>query len=210
MTSLIHLATDALANGWAVSSGSIQDVVAEARVLGWRSSPVRRGAPDVATLRPVSVQDAHPRSLSAMVGLDQQPFHTDGAHIRQMPDIVVLAAVGRSETPTLLVDPGIPTEHQLQGVFKVSDGRTAFYATAADAENRWRYDPGCMTPADDQARIAAQELEGLAALACRHEWSETNMVLVIANRRVLHARAAATDPATRKVQRAAFVTGLES
>lgn len=206
----MQLATDALANGWAVSSGSIEEVVAEARVLSWRPSPVRRGAPDVATLRPMSVQDAHPRSLSAKVGLEQQPFHTDGAHFRQMPDIVVLGAVGASETPTLLAAPGNPTEHQLQGVFKVSDGRGAFYATAVDAENRWRYDPGCMTPADDQARIAAQELERLETRAFRHEWSGTNMVLVIANRRVLHARAAATDPATRKVQRAAFVTGLDS
>lgn len=210
MTTLLKLASDALATGWAVSTGTIEDVVAEARTLGWQPVPIRHGEPTVAILRPTRAIDARPRSLSAMVGLGRQPFHTDGAHLRRMPDVVVLAAGVVSPTPTLVVDPGTPTEPQLHGVFKVSAGRDTFYSAAADSKGKWRYDPGCMKPADERAHAAVRDFDRLTSRAVRHEWSQPDLVLVIANRRVLHARAAVEDPETREVHRVAFISGLDS
>lgn len=210
MTSLEQVAVEAIQNGWATLAADIQTLLHEAGGLGWRPVPIRRGEPPLSTLRVVDAGDAHPGSLSAMVGAGQQPLHTDGAHHRVMPDLVLLAAAEPSSTPTMLCVPGGPTEAQRAGLFKVGGGRAGFYAPAADNRGRWRYDPGCMTPMDDYARVAAGELAVLAESAVAHRWTEPNRVLVIANRRVLHARAAAADGSSRRVHRAALLTGLDS
>lgn len=210
MTRLRDLAAVALRDGWVTAEGVIEDAIEDAKAAGWVPVPIRRGEPAVTTLRPLSAEQAHPRSLSAIAGLGQQPFHTDGAHLRQMPDIVVLATEAASPTPTLLVDPGPATASQRQGVFRVSTGRDAFYASAVDADGRWRYDPGCMTPADQRAATAVEEIGRMSARAVRHEWRSSSTVLVLANRRILHARATAVDAATRRVHRVAFATGLDS
>lgn len=210
MSALLDLASEASANGWASGSGEIGVLFAAARAAGWRTVPIRSGESEITTLRPVPAEQAHPNSLSAMVGLGRQPFHTDGAHLRRMPDIVILASETPSDTPTLLCDPTPPTDAQLQGVFRVAGGRDTFYATAVNADGTWRYDPGCMTPADEHARRAADDFENLVSKTVRHEWTEPNTLLVIANRRILHARAEAVDSATRRVHRVAFITGLET
>jgi hypothetical protein len=210
MTSLEQIADEALQNGWVSLRTDIRTLLQDAKGLGWRPVPIRRGGPTVSTLRVVDAVDAHPRSLSTTVGAGQQPLHTDGAHQRVMPDLVLLAAAEPSSTPTLLSDPGEPTEAQRVGVFKVGGGRSGFYSGAVDDRDRWRYDPGCMTPMDDHARNAAAELAAMVDSAVVHHWNEPNSVLVIANRRVLHARASAADDSTRRMYRAALVTGLDS
>ncbi|MBT2495615.1 TauD/TfdA family dioxygenase [Microbacterium sp. ISL-59] len=209
MTSLEQTAAEAIQDGWAVLRTDIRTLLLEATGLGWRPVPIRRGEPALSTLRVVDAEDAHVQSLSAMVGRDRQPLHTDGAHHRVMPDIVLLAAVAPSPTPTLLRALGVPTESQRAGVFKVGGGRDAFYSSAIDTAGRWRYDPGCMTPMDDDARHAAAEFAALTESAFAHYWTEPGNVLVIANRRALHARAAASDASTRRVHRAALISGLD-
>lgn len=210
MTSLDQVAADAIRDGWASLRADIRILVKEAVALGWSMVPIRRGESPLGTLRVVEAANAHPHSLSAMVGAGRQPMHTDGAHHREMPDLVLLSAAGPTSTPTLLCNPGCPTEAQRTGVFKVGGGRSGFYSGVVDRAGRWRYDPGCMTPMDDEGRAAAAELATLADSAVQYHWTEPNTVLVIANRRVLHARAAARDASTRRVNRVALITGLDS
>lgn len=181
----------------------------EALKLGWQAVPIRRGDAALGTLRVVRAEEAPEHSLSAMVGHGEQPLHTDGAHHRMMPDVVLLAAAEPSATPTLLCDPGAPTEAQRIGVFKVGGGSRAFYASAVDTHGMWRYDPGCMTPMDDYAREVTREVAALAQKSVEHHWHEPQTVLVISNRRVLHARAAANDPRTRRVHRVALISRME-
>lgn len=209
MTSLEAVAREALNAGWVSMRGDLPVMLEEAKLLGWDAIPIRKGESVFGTLKVVRAEHAHKNSLSAMVGHGSQPLHTDGAHHRLMPDIVMLAAAQPSATPTLLCDPGPPSEAQRAGVFKVGGGSRAFYASAADARGRWRYDPGCMTPMDDQARQASHELDALLERTTEHHWQHPHTILVIANRRVLHARAAATDYQTRRVNRVALNSRLD-
>lgn len=181
----------------------------DARDLMWKPVPIRRGDSALSVLHVVRPENAHQDSLSAMVGDGQQPLHTDGAHHREMPDIVLLAAQEPTSTPTLLCNPGYPTDAQRAGTFRVGRGREAFYANAVDDVGRWRYDPGCMTPMDDDARRASLDFDELRTRAVRHEWAQPGTVLVIANRRTLHARASAVDSHSRRMYRSALISRLD-
>jgi hypothetical protein len=89
-------------------------------------------------------------------------------------------------------------------MFLVHSGRDSFYAPVFSGE-RYRYDPGCMTACDDRARQVEDYLEGQLAQAAAVEWAEGGQVLVVDNRRVLHARAAVAEgDAGRELTRVAF------
>lgn len=209
MTHLEELARSALEQGWVSDFADLTQLMNDARRLGWRPVPIRAGEPAVSTLRVVDRTHAHRNSLSALVGTGAQPLHTDGAHHLRMPDIVIISAVAPTTTPTMLCRPGAPTLAQRSGVFRVGGGRGAFYAGAVDEAGRWRYDPGCMTPTDAEAREAATQFNVMSHSAEKHDWSQRGEVLVIANRYVLHARAAATDADSRRVHRVALITGWD-
>lgn len=137
-----------------MGQGTLEQVKLDAAALKWTEVPTRRGGPTVDTLRPVDPVEAAPNSLSAQYGKEAQPLHTDGAHLPHPPDIVVLACVTESATPTRLWSRqrhgrfvGFP-EFFEHGVFLISSGNDSFFATAADGGGRLRYDPGCMMPCD--------------------------------------------------------------
>lgn len=209
MALLEELARKALVSGWASEQVELSRLLEDARRLNWIPVPIRVGEPPVGTLRVVNRADAHPNSLSAMVGGGAQPLHTDGAHHRTMPDIVFLSAAAPTPTPTMICRPGKPTAAQLSGVFRVGGGRNSFYAGAVDEAGRWRYDPGCMVPTDPDAREAASQLSALSDSAEAHHWTREGEVLVIANRLALHGRAAAIDAGSRRVHRVALITGWD-
>lgn len=180
-------------------------------MLKWTEVPTRRGGPALSTLRPVAPAEAQPNSLSARYGTGSQPLHTDGAHLPKPPDIVVLACAGTSTTPTRLWNPkgrGFLWDawHLVRhGVFLVSSGNDSFFATAYDVGlGVFRYDPGCMLPADERARKVTQHFETAMSDATDHHWSEPGLVLLIDNRRVLHARASADHEPQREIQRLSF------
>ncbi|MFI9547603.1 TauD/TfdA family dioxygenase [Streptomyces sp. NPDC052016] len=202
--------------GWAAGHATLAQIQLEAAMLRWTAVPTRRGGPDVATLRPVDPAEAQPNSLSARYGMGAQPLHTDGAHLHEPPDIVVLTCETTSTTPTRLWNrmrygrfiPGLP-ESVRHGVFLISSGNDSFFATAY-ASGRLRYDPGCMLPCDARARQAAQFFEEAESSTTEHTWNEPGQVLLIDNRRVLHARASAVDEPQREIRRLSFHLNREA
>ena len=100
MTDFGALVSAAQLNGWASGTGDIDSIREHAASLGWVEVPTRGGDAPVSVLRPTEASAAHPRSLSAEYGLGQQPLHTDGAHMVDPPDIVVLISSRRSSTAT--------------------------------------------------------------------------------------------------------------
>lgn len=182
--------------GWAVGSGHLALYESEAKTLGWMGTSTRKGDPQSVTLRPQRREEAHPRSISAVHGLETQPLHIDGAHMPDPPDVVILYAERPNETPTRVCNvraklPGSSfTRDALDhGVFLVGLGPQAFLATALDMGGL-RYDPAVMAPADNRARHARDYLAGLSDDFVEHEWKEGGMVLVLDNRSVLHGRSA--------------------
>jgi hypothetical protein len=92
-------------------------------------------------------------------------------------------------------------------MFLVRSGRDSFYAPALSG-SCYRYDPGCMTPCDARAREVQEYFEQQLSRAFAHEWSGADQVLVVDNRRVLHARSAVADgDLERELTRIAFRTG---
>jgi len=102
MDDFVELAEAARVAGWAVGSIQLPALRIRAHDLGWEQVATRRGDSPVSVLRPTAAEEAHPRSLSAIHGLGEQPMHTDGAHLREPPDYLVFHAERPNRTPTLL------------------------------------------------------------------------------------------------------------
>jgi hypothetical protein len=111
-TDLKALAEMAVSKGWASGSGDLDSIRRQATSLGWVEVATRRGDASVSVLRPVDAGAAHPRSLSAVYGLGQQPLHTDGAHLHEPPDFVVLVCQRPNATPTQLWRPAVTSRRR--------------------------------------------------------------------------------------------------
>lgn len=203
-TEFTKLVETAIKDGWAVGQTTLQALRVGAKLDGWSEVTQREGDPAVTDLRPVSAVAARAKSLSAKYGTGAQPLHTDGAHLEFPPDVVILAAVSPSLTPTLLWKGRSWEAPVKDGIFVVRSGGAAFLTTAW-ADGRFRFDPGCMEPADARARAVVEHFEEVRQRATRHEWTESGQVLVIDNTRSLHARAeVAPGDGGRVVQRVAL------
>lgn len=216
MDDFADLVSTARTVGWAVGSLALGPLRYRAQSGGWQEIATRKGDNPVSVLRPTTAEDAHPRSLSATHGLGEQPLHTDGAHLREPPDYLIFHAAHPNGTPTLLwseASKATNPEHPVirrpaclaGGVFVVSSGKTRFLMSAYEDGQGYRYDPGCMTPGDERARAAVRYFGSLTSTAYRLEWTEPDQVLVINNRRTLHARGAvAEDDTDRELTRIAY------
>lgn len=209
-TSLEALVAEAQKEGWAAGSGTPTEIQREARMLGLTEVPLRRGGPAMATLRPLERSAAPANSLSARYGTGGQPLHTDGAHLVQPPDLLILVCEVISTTPTRLWrTPRVgrftttEPEHARHGIFLVSNGKDSFFSPAY-TRMRFRYDPGCMTPCDARAWETVRYFEKAMEDAVEHQWDEPDSVLVIDNRQALHARASAADEPEREIHRVAY------
>lgn len=207
LTDLAKIRSELIASGWAVSIGAPEEVLSAIRRDGsWRELPNSPGATrQSTTLKPTTQAAAAPRSLSAVYGLSAQPLHTDGAHLEDRPDIIMLGCASTSTTNTLVHAPNpweIP-DFVRTGLFTVGGGKGKFLASAFD--EGFRFDPVMMRPADHLARRTVAYFEAQRHLAHPHEWSTPNLLLFIDNKRCLHAREAVRgDSATRRVVRYAF------
>jgi alpha-ketoglutarate-dependent taurine dioxygenase len=132
------------------------------------------------------------------------PLHSDGAHLSQPPDYIVLAANSASPTPTLLWSEEINwlalQDDLRHGLFRVAGGDRSFLAVAHDG-TRLRFDPGCMLPIDRRSKRVLEYFASAVSDASRHYWSGERQVVVIDNRRTLHARGDATGEPTRSLGR---------
>jgi alpha-ketoglutarate-dependent taurine dioxygenase len=218
MADLKALAEAARAKGWASGSGDIESIRKQAASMGWVEVAPRRGDTTVSVLRPVTESAAHPNSLSAVYGLGQQPLHTDGAHLQVPPDVLVFICERPSATPTQLWRPDVPARRRRplstssalsHGMFLVRNGRDSFYTPALSGSG-YRYDPECMTPCDARAREVQEYFEQQLSRASAHEWSAAGQVLVVDNRRALHARSAVAEgDLERELTRIAFRIGAD-
>lgn len=191
------------ANGFAAREGTLADI--RTSTAGWATLSQARGA-KVAKLRPMTETEARPRTLSAIHGLQAQPLHTDGAHLKRMPDVIVLFAAKPTGTPTAVWKlPSRFPECLRSGVFTVR-GNVESFLSHAYSNQRLRFDPGCMSPADHLAKEAAAFFGAVHSEAHRHVW-EGGSLLFIDNRTALHGRDAvesAADAENRLLERATF------
>jgi hypothetical protein len=206
-------------NGWAkgeLADGNFGGFLSYAAAqAGWVPVGTRAGEGPVSTLRPVTPSEARVESMSAVHGLQDQPLHVDGSHMLRPPDVVVMFSREPNATPTRVWKPNIPdldVDAARHGLFIVGAGRSTFLAPILDtqgATSRFRYDPVIMRPADERAsNIAAQIDRESRRQAQDLRWDKANSVVVIANRRVLHGRAAVADTdRDRKLIRMAFYVG---
>jgi hypothetical protein len=215
MEELLELITDAQKHGWSSTRDiSLERLIGQARQSRFNLVRDRQSGPEISLLEPRTVTDAHERSLSATFGVGPQPLHTDGAHHADPPDYVLLSSATVSSVPTLLwrFRPSVDARelvHDLRnGLFTVRAGRSSFLASALSS-GQVRYDPGCMAPADARAQRAASFFDSKLEGAVPFLWETPGLVLAIANRYVLHARADASSETERQLQRVALrVTGL--
>lgn len=214
---------EAQKKGWSYGeASSLRALRFEAAIAKWEEVENRSGQGTTSVLRPTSQAAApHPRSISAVYGLDEQPLHVDGAHFPAPPDAVLLFCEAPNETPTNVLSieefdlrfvsakDYLPSEYLRHGIFIVGSGPAAFLAPVLQG-GRLRYDPNIMEPADARARDAADYLRSLQDKATPIHWSVPNSYLLIANRLALHGRAKVDESdAAREVTRVAYRIGAQ-
>lgn len=195
------------AYGFAVREGTLRDVsLASTLQRKWKQLTQKGGAKE-SLLRPMHQTQAPSRTLSKIHGLGAQPLHTDGSHLKRMPDVIVLSAPNPSQTATVVWKLPISFPSSLRnGVFTVRGNEGAFLAHAF-ANQRLRFDPGCMSPADHLAKEAVAFFEDVRGEAHTHDWSQGGTLLFINNKKALHGREALVDDAdsaSRVIARAVY------
>jgi hypothetical protein len=124
-----------------------------------------------------------------------------------MPDVIVLCAADPTPTGTTIWRLGSEYPSAIRnGVFTVRGNDGGFLAHAY-ANQRLRFDPGCMFPADQLAKEAKRFLEDTREGAHTHTWNAEKTLLFIDNRNALHGREAVTDTVdaeSRVIERAAY------
>jgi alpha-ketoglutarate-dependent taurine dioxygenase len=206
-----HLREDGF---WATTADDETDFL---RLAGWLGTavPTRPGEPLIQKLTPTTHSGAHRRSLSAIYGVGEFPFHTDAAHHRRPPHWMLMRCVdaGPVGRPTLFADVRAlrlsPRQRRAikRAVWWVRSGGRAFLASvlsvSSDGE-RVRYDRGCMMPADPAFAPAASVFEEVlgSTTPMSVAWRAGDVV-VIDNWRLLHARADGdgSDAGKRLLQR---------
>jgi len=207
-TSLVQQAfRDAGRCGWSECPVPLTHVL---DVIGERSEviPSRPGDSPVGVLQATDQTHARRLSLSGRFGRGVFPLHTDGAHLLDPPDMVLLEfRQPTSLAPTLLFTPQldeVPSalSHALhQGVFDTGVGRTTFL-THAVTKQRMRFDPVIMAPRDALARLVTWFFGECIGRSIKYRARAPGVTLIINNRRTLHGRAAVPDGTSREADRA--------
>lgn len=196
-----ELLEDAQRSGLATSELELcaQSHLFETSLLSWLEQhnyqPLKNRSNEgpISELIPQTREIANPLSLSATTGLDQQPMHTDGAHLRTTPDFVLLWSETTNKTPTRVWQlPQIPRTAQ-NGIFVVFNGKERWLTQAYDS-GTIRFDPGCMSPADQSARNLSHILTTPPEQEIKLiHWDVRGKLAVIDNKRILHGRSRLSD-----------------
>ncbi|WJY59916.1 Taurine catabolism dioxygenase TauD, TfdA family [Corynebacterium afermentans subsp. lipophilum] len=163
----------------------------------------RVGQGKVDTLRPMLQHEAPSNSISSRFGYGEQPLHTDGAHLRNVPDIVLLWSKNPSSVPTRMWRPRTVPFDEARGMFAVRSGREVWLASAYGLDGRLRFDPSCMSPVDHFATKLVQRFSAPPPEeVTEFRWDRPNLVLLLRNRMILHGRSHVTDDqSSREIQR---------
>jgi hypothetical protein len=213
MVTMSAVRADFRKQGWSRQRGSLDDVRRAASLDGLRGAASRSGSNE-RVLVPHDELRAPRNSLSAKYGLGEQPLHSDGAHLRLPPDVVVLHAAQPTLTSTVVWAPSYEAPNVLpvvawHGVFTVRGNGDTFLASVWDRDGL-RFDPVVMSPGDAFARETVEYLTQARPRAHVHEWDEPDLLLFIDNRRALHARDEVLDPSTRSLSRLSYQWGEAS
>lgn len=194
--SLLDLLKESESRGWSAVTLNGEQIKkmhyhlrTQSELAGYELIPNRRGQGVIDTLRPSPQAEAHPNSLSSRYGLGQQPLHTDGAHLEEPPDVVLLWSEQSSDVPTRIWRPRSVPLIEKRGIFSVTDGKDIRLAPACDSDGVYRFDPVCMRPLDHFSKLLCERFsnppeEEVSAF----QWNAPNTVLLIRNGVVLHGR----------------------
>lgn len=185
------------------------DMLALAKSIG-QVIPSRKNSNDlIDTLTIKTKSKANPKSLSAIYGVKEFPFHTDGAYLSEPPKYVILRSPHNiNNCPTLLCKPIFTiTDKKIltKNVWLVNGGRGKFYASIIeDIKNdyRIRFDLACMRPAIADFKSSANIMAS-AILSSENQkinWNE-NQCIIFNNWKILHSRADATNSTNRIIER---------
>ncbi|WP_187429848.1 hypothetical protein ROLI_010740 [Roseobacter fucihabitans] len=154
-------------------------------------------------LTPKSEREAPTNSLSKKFGIGRFPFHIDSAHHLTPSRYLVfgcMEAKGEVASTLLIHAKNIELDRVQRdalktGIFLVKNGRNSFYASIEPRNSKFiRWDPGCMFPKDNHARIAADAISRWPNPKSSKtiNWSRGSL-LVIDNWTMLHARGVVSD-----------------
>ena len=142
-------------NFWTTfQADNLDEVLNLAKSIG-EILPSRKNSNDlIDTLTIKSKTDANPKSLSAIYGDKDFPFHTDGAYLTEPPKYVIIRSPKQIlNCPTLICKPAFTTADKntlSKNVWLVNGGRGKFYTSMLedkDNDYRIRFDLACMRPA---------------------------------------------------------------
>lgn len=172
----------------------------QSEVVGYELIPNRRGQGMIDALRPLRQAEAHPNSLSSRYGLEQQPLHTDGAHLEDSPDIVLLWSEKPSDVPTRIWHPHNVPSHEKRGIFSITNGKSIRLIPACDSEGMYRFDPVCMRPLDHFSKLLYERFSNPPEEEVfAFHWNVPNTVLLIRNGAVLHGRSRAENGDSERI-----------
>ncbi len=158
--------------------------------------PSRRNGLLIDKLIPLPRDQAHPQSLSANFGVQEFPFHTDGAYFTTPPRYIVLRYADGPPNPTpTLICPICNTDNETMEnlqfhLWKVRSFEP-FYASILSEDGRFfRFDSCIMTPISHKQN----NLNQLKSLITKQavisiDWS-VNQTIIIDNWQTLHQRPA--------------------
>jgi len=163
-------------------------------------TPIDTGKGFVPYIVPKSKKRARSGTFGSVYGTAGYPPHTDTAHWPTPAKYIVLSAQGDIRRPTTLLKirsffdsaNAKIKEHIDKAIWYTGNQSSRFYCTTTfkvDGEIGWRFDPMCMKPANESARIILplilEQLEHSELY--NHPWSKRS-ALVIDNWRMLHGR----------------------
>jgi len=172
-----------------------------------------RSGQHIERVTPKFIENAPVNSPSRIVGLGQIAFHIDGAHHLNPPKFLMLACVQScDETPTLLIDTQkwAFTASEIgilrSAVFFIRNGRKSFYSSILGSDTTLlRFDPYCMLPqnsvADKALNIIREKIKSSNEVNIYWEAGE---IIMIDNRRILHARSDVFEHSERLLLRGAI------
>lgn len=166
-------------------------------------------------LKPYSIGQAPPGSMSSMTGTGSQPMHTDKANSIIPPRFLLFTCIdpGESQCPTEIWSIDLDTIVHISSPtlfrsgWKANGGRRrrAFYCQVVNQLNEQRFvrfDPCCMIPPSGDNSLIEEVYSSL-----KKECNKTQIfwvghdILLLDNWRCLHGRGEATESPSRRLRR---------